>query len=154
MPKHKYRPPRASRASIAEYWSVRLGLESPLPDDRCWTCNAARIDGELHRCHLVPSGPGSKDNLILLCCRCHISQEGKDPTAALAWVTACQEQQGMVPPPWPWRRLWGKDANAMLAMVNEFCDLSPENATTLTTMLHDLMFALCNPTSHWEEDDE
>lgn len=101
--RHKYRPPHVSRAKIAAYWTRRFGdeLSDPLPDDRCWTCN--RPDGRkypLHRCHLVAEGPGSADNLILLCQKCHAKQEKRDPGCALDWVLYCQAEQNLMAPNW------------------------------------------------------
>ena len=121
--RHKYRPPHVSRAKIADYWTRRFGdeLSDPLPDDRCWTCN--RPDGRkypLHRCHLVAEGPGSADNLILLCQKCHAKQEKRDPESALLWVLSCQAEEQFVTPVWALDTAKTKEGKAIVDAVRRY----------------------------------
>lgn len=107
---------RTRKSAIAEYWlgthegRARLPGNAALMDfgePSCFACGwmAAAPDAEpvlwqvweealLERCHLVPhalGGPDSRDNLVLLCGRCH--RDAPDVSNAeymLRWIGDCE----------------------------------------------------------------
>ena len=89
--------PLPSREAIAGYWNTQrpLGMKwEKFPADKCWRCFVSfsqRGESESgNRCHIVPSmlgGSDSKENLILLCNRCHReAPDVPDPEFIWYWI--------------------------------------------------------------------
>lgn len=72
-----------TKGVVRSHWAAMGMFDPPDRDDLCWGCG---FDACTHRCHILAKCHGGTDdaaNLVLLCQRCHLTQEHE-----------CQTQEG------------------------------------------------------------